>query len=419
MIATGASSLTAAIAAPALAQNSPGSFSLPTPTPTPTPAPQGPVDIRDGVVIGPRPIPETRAQPSPERSPSPTPTSAPTQSGDVAPDAQATRRISGQTPRPTIATVPVVDPPQTNAASRPSSENSPTTREEAEPGFSDDILQAGSEASESTAQEGMQPDAQARTDIPVSSGIPRASSQTLIAIAFSALLTAIAALGCWLWRRRKKAVYQPELIATPAFAAGASIVGAQGGFALTNGKDTQQPRAAPLPAGDAGPVMPAQSRLELTLDIVSASRSLMMFTITYRLNIANRSDRALRDLLLGAQLVCARNEAARNAAHTGEPTQTVERIGPHQSRTITGEVQLPLHQINPMRQGSTPLFIPLLMIAIQTQSGQPAKSHNFVIGAPSAAASTRLHPIALDTPPGGIPDLRAQEIKDAPAGKAT
>lgn len=155
-------------------------------------------------------------------------------------------------------------------------------------------------------------------------------------------------------------------------------------------------------------------RLDLAVDVTGATRSLMMFTLHYRLAIANRTPRAANDLRLAVQIACARRGAS-NAASPGaaQALTQVERIGPHQSRTVTGTVQLPLAEIAVLRQGGRPLFIPLLHVTLEGQ-GQSALARSFVIGTPSASGAGRLHPILLEGPPGSIPDLRAQLV-DIPA----
>jgi hypothetical protein len=166
--------------------------------------------------------------------------------------------------------------------------------------------------------------------------------------------------------------------------------------------------AAPDPAPT-----PELPRLDLTLDITGATRSVMMFTLQYRLNIANRSDRAVNDLALAVQLVCARAGSSANAPSPGAAQKlgAIARVGPQQSRSITGEVQLPLSAIQPLRQGSLPMFIPLLHITLAAGgAGQRALTRSFVVGTPSAGGAGRVHPIPLDQPPGAILGLVAQGI---------
>jgi hypothetical protein len=169
--------------------------------------------------------------------------------------------------------------------------------------------------------------------------------------------------------------------------------------------------AAPLaaaPEADAG--LPELPRLDLTLDITGATRSVMMFTLQYRLNIANRSDRAVNDLALGVELACARASGG-NAPSPGaaQALAAIARIGPHQARSITGTVQLPLTAIQPLRQGAVPLFVPLVHVTFDGE-GQRAFSRSFVIGPPSPHGAGRVHPIALDQPPGAILGLVAQGV---------
>jgi hypothetical protein len=156
-------------------------------------------------------------------------------------------------------------------------------------------------------------------------------------------------------------------------------------------------------------------RLDLTLEITGATRSVMMFTLSYRLTVANRSEKAVNDLGVAVQLASAQR-GADNAPAPGaaQRLDRIARVGPHQARSITGEVQLPLSAIAPLRQGSAPLFIPLMHVTLEGE-GQSAMSRSFVIGPPSASGAGRVHPILLDAPPGGIPGLIAQPIAQPPA----
>ena len=90
--------------------------------------------------------------------------------------------------------------------------------------------------------------------------------------------------------------------------------------------------------------------------------------------------------------------------------ELIERIGPHQSRRIGAKLQLPLSEVQAIRQGAKPLFIPLLHVMLD--AGEHGLiTNSFVIGTPSSASSGRVHPLPLDTPPGSMPALRGQLIK--------
>ena len=193
---------------------------------------------------------------------------------------------------------------------------------------------------------------------------------------------------------------------------GALVLLGAAGFAWRRRQPKVLRLAAPAPAtrgvaADHGEPLP---RLEITLEVTSATRSVMTFSLGYRLTIANRSDRAVSDLGVAVQLAPAqRGEGNAAAPGAAQRLDRIARVGPHQARTITGEVQLPLSAIPPLRQAAVPLFIPLLHATLEGE-GQSVLSRSFVIGTPSASGAGRVHPIRLDTPPGGIAGLVAQPL---------
>jgi hypothetical protein len=172
--------------------------------------------------------------------------------------------------------------------------------------------------------------------------------------------------------------------------------------------------AAPPPGMGHEAPAPAPARIDRALDVVlevtGATRSVMMFTLHYRLTISNRTGQAVNDVNVAALLACARRGTA-NAAAPGaaQRLERIDRISPHQNLALTGNVQLPLSEIAPLYQGQVPMFIPLVHVTLESE-GQPALTRSFVIGTPNAAGTGRLHPILLDTPPGSISGLSAQRI---------
>ena len=163
-------------------------------------------------------------------------------------------------------------------------------------------------------------------------------------------------------------------------------------------------------AGATGSADAVPARLDCQLDILSASRSLMMFTIEYRLEIANRSTRAVRDLQVTTRLGYPGRTGEEAALAPGaEHGEILPRIGPHQSRSVTGTLRLPLSEIAPIRQGASPLLIPLIHLILEG-AGYPRETRVFVAGTPSPANLGRLQPIRLDTTPGGIAGVRALPV---------
>lgn len=355
--------LALALAAPPLAAQQ--TFSLPPASSSPTPAPAGPADERAGVAIPPRPVATAAptAAPSPQVQPLAIPSATATPQRTPAPRAGA---YSATATPP--AAVPVPGP----ATAGPEAAQVPQAPSPAASDAAPPLASAPSAPEEAT-------------DAAPFSGWPLPEWWPLAASTLAALL----ALGGFaLVQRRRKA--KPLRLAAP-------------------GADT--------PAAGSPPASSPPPRLDLALEITAATRSLMMFTLEYRLTIANRSERAVGDLTSALQLACARASSAAGGGAAPSPgaahgLASIDRIGPHQARSVTGSVQLPLSAIAPLRQGQTPLFVPLVHVTLEGES-LPALVRTFVIGTPSP--SGRVHPIALDVPPGGIAGLVAQAVAIPPA----
>lgn len=178
---------------------------------------------------------------------------------------------------------------------------------------------------------------------------------------------------------------------------------------------TKQERKASSAAPGNAALPKQQPRIDLALEMTGATRSVMMLTFNFRLEISNRSDLAVRELHVSAQLATAQRGGS-NAPPIagGQPIAEVDRIGPQQSRRVAGTLQIPVADINMIQQGAKPLFIPLLHVTIEGL-GLQAMTRSFVIGTPSATSQSRVHPLTLDGPPGGLPMLRAQLIKQPEA----
>ncbi|MDY7097688.1 MAG: hypothetical protein SXU28_06080 [Pseudomonadota bacterium] len=184
---------------------------------------------------------------------------------------------------------------------------------------------------------------------------------------------------------------------------------------------TPAPTPAPAPAqAPAPPVMgqPPESalssepvRLDLSIAIGSATRSVMMFTLDCRVTIANRSARAVRALKLSGQVSCAQT-AGGKPVDAGQLISEIDRIGPNQSQSVDALLQMPMTQVKAIRQGSTPIFVPLIHLTVEG-NGDEAEQLTFVVGAPSESSRVKLHPIPLDTPPGSIRGLRANLVRQS------
>jgi hypothetical protein len=360
LLRSSAALIVLAAAAPLAAQQSPGGFSLPEPTPTPAPAPAGPADEVAGVPIPPRPVPQPRIVPAPVLDPAPTSTPAP----------RATpSRVPAPSPSPSPArplSVPAA--PVATATPAPSATPEPAPAPASAPDFAP-----------------LTPPAAPATPLAPSAAVPSEALGAAVVdwrwLAAGAALLASLLAGWLLWRQRKPRVLR---LAAPV--------------AVRDGEDDE-------------PVLP---RIEVSAEIPGASRSVMTFTMRYRINLANRTDRAVNDLAVAVQVTTARQGQSNAAPVAAARSVTrVERIGPHQSRSLSGEVQLPFAEIAPIMQGRTMLFIPLLHVTIEGE-GQQALARSFVIGTPGASEG-RVQPLRMDMLPGSAPDLRARPIAPPPA----
>lgn len=357
---------------PAFAQQRVQDFTLPpggTPTPSPTPEAAGPVDEAAGVAIPPRTI----------REPPPTPTPAP-----------ATVQSPTSTPTPTPAQSPAPSPSAAQPIVAP--RTAPTNALPSQPVSTSDLNASDPEPESevitpSIALPTPEPIAPSQTaETPVLAGAPGLPTWWTWAAGLVALLLAAGA-GGWGFAR-KRAVAGPAPIEPP-------IVPSAG-----NG----QANAAPIRA----------DRLKTNIQVDNMMRSVMMLTLKFHVELANRQDRALRDVRVQADLISAKRglpmdqQMASAQSSLAELGQT-DRIGPHQMGSLGGQLQLPLNAIEVFRQGQTPLCVPLLRLRIEAEGIEP-QFHTFLIGLAALQPGGRLQPLPLSGPPGGYDGVQAKRL---------
>ncbi|WFL77964.1 hypothetical protein P7228_02545 [Altererythrobacter arenosus] len=341
------------------------SFDLP-PGSTPTPDVEGPVDDSGVVPVRPRAIPTDRPTPAP-RATSSAPTPAPT---------------TTPTPRPAAAAQPRVQPIAT-----------PTPR--ATQPAQGEVLREIPPPVEPPAPQPLPPTGENPAAIPTTAAEPAAP---LTEVADQAdggpiwpwllgALVLLVAVGSGIFLLRRRADAPPPQIERP-------IVG--------------EPVAGSLQASTEKP------RFELIFEVERVSRSMMMLSVKYHLNIANRGDRALRDLAVHADITSANREASETAQLAGPDSQielleTIERIGPHQSRTITGTLQVPLRELSIFAHGKLPAVVPLVRVRVGSDAIEPV-ARTFVVGVPSDPMGSRFQPLSLDGPPGSYDGVRAKAL---------
>jgi len=169
----------------------------------------------------------------------------------------------------------------------------------------------------------------------------------------------------------------------------------------------ERPRVGP-PAEPHGAPTPAEP-LQVSLEPLRLSLTLMNATLAYRLALANRGPTTLTGLAIGADMIAAHASMSREeqlsgprAGSGGNPAQRIERLEPGETRVIEGEFRLPFPQIVPIRQGNAALLLPLARFRVEADGAQPLV-RTFVVGQPGEGSS--LQPFRLDQGPRVYPRL--------------
>ena len=352
-----------ATAAPAAAQSA-RDFQLP-PGPTPSASPSseaaGPIDLE-----GPRQSAPRVIGPSPTPRPTPTATPAPTASRQPAP---TTRNA------PVTRTAPTIDPapPTTRTAAPPQPRNSVSppdpTIDPASPQpapIPADVVPDPVESAPAPTFS-VPPSPQSTSPAPEAPAKEEGSGLLWWLLSLAGL-AALAGTALWTARRRSTPVPTIErpVVRTPAV-----------------------PDAA----------MSARSPITVRAQAKRLTRSFMAISVDGEVTVLNRSDRPLRDVAIKAQL-----STANGAEQDWTALDTIDRLGPGQSRRVPLSLRLPISAAGVLRQSGVPMVIPLLTLEVEGVDVAPVRS-GYAIG-PSVpgdvsvkGAAGRVQPIRLDEPP--------------------
>ncbi len=368
---TALAAISPATAAPALRD-----FQLPSSTPTPTPNPrvQGPIDTEGPVVVRPRVIPTDTPTPTPTQpqapasapEPAPTPTQRLTLPQQSAPSPIPTARGTAPTAQGTPA--PATDiTPATDGATSPAASTLPA----------------------------LPPASIAMPPAP-----PAASPESEGGFALwpwlLALIAALGAGGWFFWRGRQEQFAGVPQIELPPVAPRAK----------PDATPAARPRPAPLPTPTPAPAAAqrtAATPLALDAIPVHLSRSMMNATFAYRLTLANRGDRPLENVAIGADLVTAHSSVPveQQISRGDVPLPEMGRvasIAPGEQVEVSGELRLPISAIRTVRQGKAQLYVPLLRVRASAP-GVEASARTFVVGTLPPEGGRKLQPFRLDEIP--------------------
>ncbi|AKH42362.1 LPXTG-motif cell wall-anchored protein [Altererythrobacter atlanticus] len=230
---------------------------------------------------------------------------------------------------------------------------------------------------------------------PASAPSPLPAANNWLPFLLAAGLALAAALAVFLWRRKRATPIERPAVQPPRPAAPMPASAAP------------QPPASPSPAPPAAPGVPPG--LQVGLEPVRLSLSLMNATLSYRLLLANRGGAPLTDIAITADMIAAHASQPREQQLAGpaENAPVVERIGqlePGERRILVGECRLPKADIVPIRQGASSLLVPLARFRVLAKDVPPF-CQTYVVGLPPKRAQAGLLPFRLDLGPRVYPEL--------------
>lgn len=163
--------------------------------------------------------------------------------------------------------------------------------------------------------------------------------------------------------------------------------------------------AAPAAAPSVAPPALAAARvdpLELTLEPVRFSVSLVNATLNYRLVLANRSGAALGPVHVAADMIAAHaslsEEAQLGLDGAGlELRHEVASLAAGETVALTGDLRLPLAAITPIVAGGAALLVPL--VRLRVEGAGPTRTTALVVGEPPVNPGGPLRPFRLDQGP--------------------
>ncbi len=331
----------------------------PAPTPSATPDVQGPVNT-DGVVpVRPRVIPTASPTPTPEpvaeppiTLPRPLPT--PTQAVGAAPAPTRTARPAG--------------------TRQPNAQASPTPEPEAPP-----PLRADDGLPDSIPDIAVPPAVVPAELPPLATDEEPASWSAWLGII--AALGLAAAGGAFAVMRRRKGAAVPTI---------------------------ERPTVGGLAAPASG------NALNLRVEALKLSRSVMNATLFYRVTVLNRSQAPLSRVAIEADLTSAHGDAPMEQQLSGpqtalQPRHEAQRLAAGQSARFEGQIVLPLAQAKLLRQGQVALLVPLLRMRATAAGAEPI-AKTFAIGPASSGGGDRLVPFRLDEGPRSYEPLAQKAI---------
>lgn len=422
------------------------SWSLPEGEASTAPRAQGPVDPLD---------PSTRPSAEPSARPTTTTTPSPSATARATPSPRATPTPS---PAPTRTSASATGTPATSASAVPtpqaSESSSATSAPSAQPTASP---AAPSSMAEDAADTGMPASPPPASDIPAvdkssipletvaSAGIPKA---VWWLIAIGSFAGALAFAGFLLMRRRQTGTEDEFFASEPAepdtetpsapasssqpaeqLAQAASSAAAQSSGPMTASARTTAPRAevatlipSPPPATANRP----RASGELIFDPIHMRLSLVYATLKFRFTLKAATaipPGYLYGDMFSAHASFSQTEQLSPPLEALPPLGRIPRMTSGQAVTMESEIQLPLSSIRAVHEGDASFFVPLVRIAMLTDTSSADDSDDlphleigcvFTVGVPSRSGV--LAPLRTDA---GPQDFATLDVKEVTAARRT
>jgi len=154
---------------------------------------------------------------------------------------------------------------------------------------------------------------------------------------------------------------------------------------------------------------PSPQPLEVTLEPLRLSLTLLNATLSYRFIVNNHGAAPLEGVAIVADMISAHATLSREQQLSGPDATAmqlacIDRLEAGESRVISGEFRLPFTQIKPVRQGNAVLLFPLARVRAEAKGGEPV-TRTFLVAQPAERAGGGLQPFRLDLGPRVYPDL--------------
>jgi len=364
-----------------------------------TPRAPGPVDPDNPAARSPSAAPAPRAAPAPAPTAvpplalPPAPTSVETSASPTAPTT-----VRPQTPGPASAARRPAAPPPVTATAAAAPDRTPEDRSgtTARPAAAPAVAPLPTSTAPALAPIASAPTAIAPSAAPSPAAPASETAPASGGIAWWWLVPAAlgGALAAWLFARRRLSVRRPLEFVPPRAEPARDPAAAP---------PPREAEPAPAPAAAATPA-PATSAepLELVLDPLRFSVTLVNATLQYRLRLTNHSAAPLGPLAIAADMIAAHASLPEDA-QLGRDGRGLElrhelpALAPGETVELKGDLRLPLAAVTPIRAGTATLLVPL--VRLRVEGAGPAHTAALVIGEQPASPDGPLRPFRLDQGP--------------------